>query len=1074
MAGIGLIETRSGKALPTGLYDLTRYDGLDNANAQNGITDVTTILNSAIAYCRDNDLTPVQPHSTTFGVTDTVRGIDVTVNGQGTATAGNQTSVGVPAYVGEQGGTKPEIKLLSTATGFSNPSSRKVLMHFLKMMPTTAYPPPTAADEQSNLTTFFGYSIDNIKLNGNGFPGCDLLLADGAQAGYIANVTLDGSAGDGGAVCHTGLTGMPGRGMSTRNVRIINCYNGVNTQHTLFGYSTSLGSNIVGLIITGCRNVGIITNAQRGALSIHGLQIQMSSGAAYAIQAIGDVTGNGSIDIFDSIIDMTDTGSTAIYADDTEVIIHNSYFKNSLYIIDNNNSTDYSGFSNGVFYVERYNNAPAKIGTTGTTGSSAYYIRNGVAETTPDASANNAIVAALPSDSLDTKYINVEPWCMDSSKVIIATDVTSTAAVVPNADTSGITDNTTTLQAKIDEAIAAGKWLYLPKGWYKTSAPISLRATGKLLGQPRFASVISPLTSWITAQNTLGAQSALLVTDNSITGDAGAMYVALDASPVSGARCGLIDGVWNRNSMGRWIHLNMQQGFGYFRKKIVCMRVIGPNNDDVGPWGSGNGGGFICSVRNDASIVAGEVSNTLFLSEGRYGNRLRVNGVTKPLLIIGYNPEWGGSSERVDGHAPMIVVANSTNVRLAGIKTECAEESVQVINSTASITHVAQHRGYVSATLPTLDTGPVMTVDSASNIEAYHIHTSSTSIPGNTTTVIVNDASIPTIYQVNSTYNTVNTIGQYTKGTLLPNSTWDLVFASSASASDILSFSGLLAKSRNISGVRRIHKDVEFFNKRVTKQTGRSLPPNQLHALNRLVRKLSKGGVWSGVQCLQLWLGDYTQSVLKIAPNLATVVDDVYHGFTSSQFNKEIGFTISVGDGSQWISSGIQLSTYPCGLGVGINAFPYTSDTGVKALIGSNISNAGSRVYFDTTTANRKFTGQNIVTNAGAAATTIQYTSPVNDLIVACLRRSINNNIIMVSSDHAAVGATTITPVTPTGVITVFGQCNSVTPTISTGTVPEAGTSLNCYFLLNQDWTSLQLYDFLQELKLTLKELGRL
>jgi hypothetical protein len=797
----GLIFERTGRALPAGLFDVTQFPGLTTEAARTGLVDVTRALRAAIDYCITNDLTACQPHSTRFMVLDTIPMIDRDVTG-------NQTSPGAPGYVGEQGGALPEIFLGPGAEGFNDALRPKILIHILRLgasgsppvsipkdTPYPVDPQATPLPEDAN-SLFSGY-LGGIRITGSGYPGCDLLCFDSAQSSVACDLVLDGQAGLGGNGCRVAITGIPGRSMESRNITTIGCQYALRTQHTYFpGAVTCVGATLVNFVAINPTVTAIYNTAVRGALKITGLKIIMPAGAVSAISTYGSISGEaGTLHLVDAVIDMASPSSNAIIADDASVSLTRVYARNCAQVVSEVTATipSLAGNATGTTYVTQYVNTPPRSGST--SGKVMHYWIQGASR--PDLAPNVvSTVAGLPDDKFVTKHFYREPWCMDSSRVILATDVTTTPAVVPNATSTGTVDNLAGLAAKQAEANAAGKWLYLPKGWYKVGGTVNLGTDGKLLGMPRNSSIISPSAALLTQQSAPGAAPvALVASAQAAQGTASMMHVCVDAYQRVNS-WGLVEGVWIRNGRGRWQHLSMQAGMGFARYPAVLMRIIGDANTEVGPWGTGSGGGIVGSIRADAAVNLPEVGRVSLQHQ-----RLRAVGVTLP-LDINFNPEWGGAPERTPQHAPLMTFKDCTRVRLGPIKSEGLQTLVELINTKARVGVLAVHRVVGPSPLPsyiaTTVVGPAVTVDATSEVEIHGVSVGVTNPSMSAETVPIVADGQPGTPLLGNAY-----MAYYLKGAPPSIDSWDSLVSDGPQGMPNVSFLAGVARG-NISSVNGV------------------------------------------------------------------------------------------------------------------------------------------------------------------------------------------------------------------------------------------------------------------------------
>ena len=650
--------------VPGGYYDVTDHAGLNTASKYNGTDAVDSALASAIQYGIDNDLTLLFPINTRFKIFDTVKAEDVT-------TGGHHTSPGSIGLVGQQGGTPAEIFLGdgATANGFTRSgtlganSNTKAMIHLYKSdTPGGAYPPASEDAE-----TFYAGTLQGLRLNGNGFVNCSVVMFSAAQDCVLSDLIIDADG------CYAGLCGWPGRGVSTRNIEIIGGRYGVYQKNPYISdtlsesYTVGEGGQFINFYLHGQTHFGIWQQCTRGSLSMTGIRITMDSGIGIYCRPQGS-NERGATLLVDSIIKMNNSG-IGIQANNSRVGIFNSYFKNCGTVMDSVETTepDYAGSATGWFYVKRYFNSP-------TTGAIKNVLRvNGVATTDDIVDSANGPVSKAPDNRIATQHYFREADFLDPTKVIWATDHTgtaapwtsTTAAVTPVLSDDQATDHKAGLDAKIAEAAAAGKTLMLTRGaaigqgYYNVSGPLVLPATlPGLLGQVCKRTVIRPTQAWRTTET---VNKWIIDTEDSATADGYIAYLVLPCVFYNASRVSMLRWRWAKGVVLQCWGSN--QASGRFDYPNYSMYV------------TGNGGGRIISVRNGGSLTDSPTAKAAIdLTDRRW---VMIKDTTQPITFFGLDPEFGGAPERSPVHPAMVKFQNAINFRCLGSKSEAWQNSFE-------------------------------------------------------------------------------------------------------------------------------------------------------------------------------------------------------------------------------------------------------------------------------------------------------------------------------------------------------------------------------------------------------------
>ena len=509
-----------------------------------------------------------------------------------------------PCIVQGASGTKRAVlKLAPNSPGFGDPAKPKTLLliwarGWVSRQPKSLHPGVSYNQKAISL---------DLDLSGN--PGAIGLDMQGAQGTGLEDVKIDAR----GALA--GLRGVPGSGGSTFGLTVEGGQYGIYAAG-LGPYARMSGSQPSPLIaratLTG-QTVAAIKCEVRGPLTLVGAVVR---GAGIVCDG-GPLRNNSGLNIIDSSIE-TRTDRPAVTSN-RPVYLANTYFKGAATIVDFAGKAALSGAAGSWTHVREYGGAPAGPFPVWVDGQRRTELR----DVAPSPNA--------PPADLQTRHphpASFPRWDEPG------------AANVREAPYFAKGDGRTDDSAALQRAIAERETVFLPKGVYKLSKPLQLRARSRLIGVALPYAVLAPLDG-AAAFSAAAAPQPLVDTVD----DAGATTllsgITLDTASFDGAQSLR----WRAGRASTVINL------AYLRTPSVVIE--------------GNGGGrwFDFSIHiGDAQKRANEPGYRLIL----------VRGTREPLTFYRFNVEHGHSDF-------MAEFRGARNVTVYGLKGEAYKDTRPVL-----------------------------------------------------------------------------------------------------------------------------------------------------------------------------------------------------------------------------------------------------------------------------------------------------------------------------------------------------------------------------------------------------------
>lgn len=446
-----------------GFLDVTKAPYLADPS---GVQDATAAIQQALNDARDARLVTYLPAGR-YRVSDTIEGIVGTVKWDTWPYEGWSDpwvafdSFNYPCVlVGSASGGRATLVLADGAAGFGDPKSPKPVLYFWARAESGQKPEPDVP--QSNIN--FNQKILGVDFDlGSGNAGAVAIDHRGAEGSTIEDVSIEAAG------AFAGIRNAPGSGGAMHSIRV----HGGRFGLYLPG---SQPSPLVSDLKLSNQTEASIFYRGRGPLTVVGAEI---NGAPIRGE-MGAASWDGGINLIDSILSVR--GSEPAIVTPRSVLLDNVWFSRVGVVARIADHPPVAGNAEGWTHVARY--------VTGGTVKSPEFL-GGTMRRDPlwidDREQKvpflQVSTAARPPEDLFTRhrFPGQPDW--------FAADTANVRAAPWNAAGDGKTDDTDAIQAAID----AKENVFLPKGTYRVSRPLLLRAHTKLFGLTNLTSVIAPL-----------------------------------------------------------------------------------------------------------------------------------------------------------------------------------------------------------------------------------------------------------------------------------------------------------------------------------------------------------------------------------------------------------------------------------------------------------------------------------------------------------------------------------------------------------------------------------------------------
>lgn len=593
-----------------------------------GQRDSTRAIQAAINRARDAQLVCFFPPGT-YRVSDT---LECAQNAYDTATGRVRWTQDFPCVLmgSRRGPQRPRIFLAPHSQGFGDPIHPRVLLHFWAR-DFVHQKPFREQDDTSMNQMLVGIDVEV----GEGNPGAIAIRHRAAQGSGVQDCTIDVTYG------HTGLQGGAGSGGSHVNVTVIGGRIGLDLREA------QPAPTIAGITLIGQTERAILYDGSQ-TLAAVGLRIE-SSQAGPLIEGVGSGptdAANGAISLVDSTLAFEDPrpGTVAIQMV-RSLTLHNVYIRGASRAVEFGDGSVLAGNPTGWLHVSEFAHAarPPLYQEPGSPWKfqfdAAVYLdgSRGMADVVTVEKSGEPPAGLQSQHVWDARFPDWEE-----------PGVANVKEAPYGAKGDALSDDTAAIQRAIDERAI----VFLPKGNYRITRSLVLKAGTRLLGLARHLSILEADGSSHAFSDLAHPQPLLRTADGAEATTVVAFLGLSVPAEASGAyglewRCG-------RGSICRSINLQQpkpekaepvhkrQQGIGLSPAgQDHAMAVI-----------AGNGGG------RWYEFVLG--SGALQRSGYRH---LLIEGTSQPLAIYQCNPEHSHGEANIE-------IRGASHVALYGLKSE--------------------------------------------------------------------------------------------------------------------------------------------------------------------------------------------------------------------------------------------------------------------------------------------------------------------------------------------------------------------------------------------------------------------
>ncbi|WP_437205752.1 sugar-binding protein [Planctomicrobium sp. SH664] len=678
------LEARIMLALPTGITSDAMYQngyldvmafaahyGITNSTSPTGtqINNNTAGLTTAIEDARANKLVTYL-RSGTYVVNNTIIGLQPQPNTTGATTG--------PTLVGPEGGTRPVIKLADNTftSAFTTTNNLQPVIRFYNDYDTGL----TGASSFA-----FGFNVRNLTIDmGQGNRNSVGLVMASTQYCSLQNVNIIAGDGPGGFTdAWGGIMGIPSSGSTVANIEVTGGQYGM-----YFGNPTAFaGSAVTNVRLLDQETAAIYKSSGWFHLTLAGFEIQKDSGPVITLPNNTSQPRTAAITLIDGKI--TVGGSTTYAIDNSaaeSIYMRNVYFSGATNVL--KSGTQPAIAASGSWtrvdeyaYADPENHTNAGGGKDGIDGRGRIYTSNGSSTPTelPEVASVVVNAAAPPS------YLLSQHALPDLPDIRTSTNIINVKAAPYNATGNGTTDDWYAIQTAINDGQSQGKAVFLPKGTYLITQPLTLQENTVIFGATNMETVVKGPHLSTDPAWTATSSPYLITTVNSATATTYMADINVDM-PVKQAVTPDIIGDPNRVpwlEMVRWQAGKNSVVANLGELGIFSWSTYLPSNPTLAAGVSqqvlitGNGGG-----RWFGSPIT-QVGNSI---RGDYAG-LRISGTSQPLTIYGLNIERPANKSQTTTTNPndeprIVAIENSSNVRILNFKTEHRDQTVfEVYNS---------------------------------------------------------------------------------------------------------------------------------------------------------------------------------------------------------------------------------------------------------------------------------------------------------------------------------------------------------------------------------------------------------
>ncbi len=466
-----------------------------------GASDSTNAIQAAVCDARDARAVCFFPPGA-YKISKQIRAVRPAATKTAAHTGTYKYGRNYPSVLaGSRESDPPLIFLQDGSTGFGNPSVPKAMFYFWAVWIKDG--PAEPDREQSNISMH--HRFENLRLATGANPGAVGLYFETCQQAVIEDVEVDATGG------FAGVNGIAGSGGATRNLKVVNGQYGIY----LLGGTTQPQPTVAGAILTG-QTVANLYNDSSGPLTLVGCEMSGPGIICDTIWEAGSYRAHMSL--LDCKIDLMGGDGTAVRSE-RNVYLGNVWVRNAAKIVAFNTGQTVAGNPGGWAHVAEY------AGGSGTIAAVTSRYLDGVS-TTADLSSIDLAPAGSPPADLVSRHLP-------------PTTPSFTDAGIVNAKAFGALGNGTANDAPaLQNAINAADKVFIPKGEYKLSSPLTLRSTTQLFGigdrytqlfadaaSPNFNNAANPKPMIDTPDDALAATSLARLWVNCKRGAAGAYAI---------------------------------------------------------------------------------------------------------------------------------------------------------------------------------------------------------------------------------------------------------------------------------------------------------------------------------------------------------------------------------------------------------------------------------------------------------------------------------------------------------------------------------------------------------------------
>ncbi|MBL9186612.1 MAG: immunoglobulin domain-containing protein [Opitutaceae bacterium] len=621
-----------------GYLVVTHYPGVTINGDQATATATTTALNEAIADAYANNLVAYFPAGT-YAVNDTLKAYTATGKPASVPGAAFATPREHLAIVGSTKGIRPVIKLVDSASGFTNSASPKTILEFMNFNEGQIGNRAQEAPASGYYQMLRSVDVDC----GAGNAGAIGVYFNQAQGSSIEDVKVTATG------AFAGFKALPGRGAPVVNVEVEGGRYGIDT-----GGTSNIGTVVAGAVLRNQTISAVRHDSAFFPLVIVGFEITTPPASVQAAVTIsGSAKSSGSaIHLIDGRITLGGDPTVAAVDNRASRIFYarNVYVTGSSKLVKSTNANPTITGTGTWQLINEYSYCNQAVPDTD--GKIATNIIDGAVTRTPGPLANGEVVSitndvSAPPADLVSRHAWVSLPSVDDEDAFDAFN----AGIAPGNISSEALQNVINTHRKV----------FLRKGIYfldgvighngptPVYGPITLRRDTILFGAARHLTRIEVHPGWDPTSET-----AMIATDNdaAATTYIGGLTLGVDATDLVNDWFVALDWQAGRNSMVHIGHVYREPAFTNPNPRVTTNphSLLRIRNGGGGRWyGAGSRKNFTSKDPDGLFRI------------------LKVEGTAEPLWMYGLNMEGAAGT---DTYAEF---SNTRNVRIYAVKTESAD-----------------------------------------------------------------------------------------------------------------------------------------------------------------------------------------------------------------------------------------------------------------------------------------------------------------------------------------------------------------------------------------------------------------